>query len=121
MAIKCKTAEQLSRAYSKLHPDAAPKLKFMHSLGADDIWRRLVNENTAYFAQHGYLPIIFDSHRYCFAVDIRRPGRPHSSNPCVRKISVRLKQSHILKLDSYCQTNNITDYSEAIRSIIEAL
>jgi len=74
-----------------------------------------------YFSKHKYIPISYDVESNTFKAEIPCVGRPRSQNPCIKRVTVRLRPDQIEKLDNYCQTNNIDDYSKAIRNIVDLL
>lgn len=121
MHKNCTSEDDLIKLCRECLTQLGKPVKLPHILNAKSSWTKIKEINIDYFSKHKYIPIFYDARSNTFKSEIRRPGRPHSQNPCDRKVTVRLRQGQISKLENYCLSNNISNYSKAIRKIIDLL
>ncbi|MDF2590894.1 MAG: hypothetical protein K0S75_360 [Clostridia bacterium] len=121
MVKNCTSEDDLIRLCRECLAPLNKRFTLPYILEAKSSWSKIHQEHTVYFAKHKYIPICYDVESNTFRAVVPRPGRPRTQNPCIERVTVRLRPDQIAKLDDYCQTNNIDDYSKAIRNIIDLL
>jgi hypothetical protein len=87
---------------------------------AHELWKRILRSESMFYNKHGYLDVIFNAESNSFSRK-KTVGRPSSVQCKKNRITIRLDDDQIARLEEYCDRNNIKDKAEAIRIAINKL
>jgi hypothetical protein len=89
-------------------------------LGSEKLWNEIIKKNKKYYERDGYLNIEYLSDKKLYRRKPFTKGRPKKVSIKQKRITIRMDEEVSNILNSYCQTNNISE-SEAIRRAIMTL